>query len=59
MVPIICCQEHDASKRVLFDMCETDETGEVMPLNVVYLPLRRADLALFSLPFIRTLPMAL
>ncbi|KAN0088178.1 hypothetical protein V8E55_005235 [Tylopilus felleus] len=28
MVPIVCCQEHDASKRVLFDMCETDETGE-------------------------------
>lgn len=30
MVPIVCCEEHDASKRVLFDMCETDETGEVI-----------------------------
>lgn len=29
MAAIVCCQEHDASKRVLFDMCETDETGEV------------------------------
>jgi len=28
MIPIVCCQEHDASKRVLFDMCEMDETGE-------------------------------
>ena len=51
MVPIVCCQEHDASKRVLFDMCETDETGEVMPLHAVSLPLRRTDLALFSLSF--------
>ncbi|KAG8221065.1 hypothetical protein J3R82DRAFT_2579 [Butyriboletus roseoflavus] len=37
MAPIVCCQEHDASKRVLFDMCETDETGEVMPLNDFHL----------------------
>lgn len=36
MVPIVCCQEHDASKRVLFDMCETDETGEVMPPSTFF-----------------------
>jgi hypothetical protein len=29
MVPIVCCQEHENSKRELYDVCETDETGEV------------------------------
>ncbi|KAF9233474.1 hypothetical protein BU15DRAFT_90328 [Melanogaster broomeanus] len=28
MVPIVCCLEHDSSKRELYDVCETDETGE-------------------------------
>ncbi|KAJ8589556.1 hypothetical protein M405DRAFT_933391 [Rhizopogon salebrosus TDB-379] len=28
MVPIVCCQEHENSKRELYDVCETDETGE-------------------------------
>ncbi|KAG2075540.1 hypothetical protein BDR04DRAFT_1091037 [Suillus decipiens] len=28
MVPIVCCQEHENSKRQLYDICETDETGE-------------------------------
>ncbi|KAF9224072.1 hypothetical protein BS17DRAFT_780421 [Gyrodon lividus] len=28
MVPIVSCQEHEMSKRELYDICETDETGE-------------------------------
>lgn len=28
MVPIVCCQEHENNKRELYDVCETDETGE-------------------------------
>ncbi|KAG9313136.1 hypothetical protein JVU11DRAFT_6586 [Chiua virens] len=28
MVPVVCCKDHDTSKHVLLDMCETDETGE-------------------------------
>lgn len=28
MVPIVCCQEHENSRRELYDVCETDETGE-------------------------------
>ncbi|KIK96767.1 hypothetical protein PAXRUDRAFT_825597 [Paxillus rubicundulus Ve08.2h10] len=28
MVPIVSCQEHETSKRELYDVCETDDTGE-------------------------------
>lgn len=28
MVPIVCCQEHENSRRQVYDICETDETGE-------------------------------
>ncbi|KIJ65499.1 hypothetical protein HYDPIDRAFT_39434 [Hydnomerulius pinastri MD-312] len=28
MVPIICCQEHEPTRHELYDVCETDETGE-------------------------------
>ena len=55
MVPIVCCQEHDASKHVLFDMCETDEIGEVISLNVFPVSLRHADLVLFAFFFILAL----
>lgn len=28
LTPVIYCKEHDASKHELYDICETDETGE-------------------------------
>lgn len=30
MVALICCKEHDRSKRDMYDICETDEGGEVL-----------------------------
>jgi hypothetical protein len=35
MVPIVSCQEHETSKRELYDVCETDDTGEVISGNLL------------------------
>jgi hypothetical protein len=34
MVPIVYCLEHENSRRELYDVCETDENGEVKSQNV-------------------------
>lgn len=47
MVPIVCCQEHENSKRELYDVCETDETGEVRDIQTFQaLGLLTADMLL-------------
>jgi len=43
LTPIICCKEHGVSRHGLYDLCETDEVGEVS--SVMSLIHRRCSLS--------------